>query len=106
MWSGGVRTVFGPDLSTSSGWHRVVQTWSSTNRLRLFVNNTLVAVNTVPGSYSASSLPNNVKLGNRPINGCSQGSITPPYPYRGDMDDFRIYSRELTPDDICALYNY
>ena len=106
VWTGSARAVFVPILSTSSGWHHVVQTWSSTNRLRLFVNNTLVAVNTVAGSYSASSLSNNVKLGNRPINGCSQGSIPPPYPYRGDLDDFRIYSRELTSDDICALYNY
>ena len=106
IWVGGIRVVFGPLLSTSSVWHHIVQTWSSTNRLRLFVNNTLVAVNTLATPYTASGQPNNIRIGNRPINSCAQGSVPYPSSYHGDIDDFRIYSRELTVNDVSALYNY
>jgi hypothetical protein len=25
-------------------------------------------------------------------------------PYKGDIDDFRVYSRELSAADVCTLY--
>ena len=106
MWNGGVRSVFGPVLSTSSVWHHIVQTWSVTNGLRLYVNNTLVKSDPLAINYAASSVQNNVRLANRPNKVCASGGITSPYPYRGDMDDFRIYSRELTIGDVNALYHY
>lgn len=106
VWTGVAQDVFGPVLSTSSVWYHIVQTWSSSNGLRLYIDNTLVAVNSLATSYAASALPNNVRVGNRPANSCGQGSVPPPFPYHGDIDDFRIYSRELTVDDVCALYNY
>ncbi len=55
-------------------------------------------------SYIASSGSNYVKLANRPTNTCAYGAIGAPASFYGDMDDFRIYSRELTADDVCALY--
>jgi len=100
-------SVFGPILSIStSTWFHVVQTWSSTNGLRLYLDNILVASNTNQATaYSASELSNYVTLGNV-LNGtsCSQGVISTLTPYNGDIDDFRIYNRELTSDDICTLY--
>ena len=107
VWTGGtVRAVFSPALSTSSVWHHIVQTWSPANGLQLYVNNYLIAADTLARPYVGSTMSNNLKLANRPGNACAQGAIAPPFEYNGDIDDFRVYSRELTLDDICALYHY
>ena len=106
IWTGAPRAVFGPVLSPISTWHHIVQTWSSTNGLRLYVDNALVGSDPLATSYVASTLSNLVKLANRPTTTCAQGAIAAPFAYNGDIDDFRIYSRELTLDDICALYHY
>jgi hypothetical protein len=106
MWSTSVQYVFGSILSTSSVWYHVVQTWSSTNGLRLYIDNVLIAANTTVTTYGASSLSNNIILANRPNNGCTGGAIGPQLAFYGDMDDFRIYSRELTANEVCALFYY
>jgi hypothetical protein len=89
----------------TSVWSHVVQTWSSTNGLRLYINNTLVAsrLNSA-GTYSASSTPNFLSLGSG-LQGtatCDQDMSSSAY--EGDMDDFRVYSRELSASDVCTLY--
>jgi hypothetical protein len=38
IWTGTIQALFGPRLSTSSVWYHTVQTWSSTNGLRLYIN--------------------------------------------------------------------
>ncbi len=105
IWTGSVRPTSGPVLSTSV-WHHVVQTWSSTNGLRLYVDNVLVATNTTVVTYSASATSDTIKLANRPNNACQEGPIGPQLAFYGDIDEFRIYSRELAADDVCALYLY
>lgn len=104
MWTSVARAVYGPALNTSSTWHHIVQTWSSINGLRLYVNNALVASDSVAISYQASSAPNYVTVANRPNNACAFGAVALPTYYTGSIDDFRIYSRELTAHDVCALY--
>jgi Concanavalin A-like lectin/glucanases superfamily len=106
MWTGTTRSILGPTLLTLSIWHHVVQTWSSTNGLRLYVDNVLVATNTTVTTFSASGLSDNIKLANRPSGGCTTGALGPQLALHGDMDEFRIYSRELAADDVCALYLY
>jgi hypothetical protein len=105
LWAGAVRSIYGPVVSTFV-WHQVVQTWSSTNGLRLYVDNDLVAAGTTVTAYLASGLPDSIRLGSRPNNACSGGSIGPQLAFYGDIDEFRVYSRELTADDVCALYVY
>ena len=107
MTSGGtVVTATGPVLSISSSWIFVVQTWSATNGLRLYVNNapaSSVAASTFLGSGTS---PNYATLAGC-VNGCdvcSSGLVDAPGPFRGGIDDWRIYSRELSSDDACALY--
>jgi hypothetical protein len=104
-WIGNLRSIFGPVLSTSV-WHHVVQTWSSTNGLQLYVDNVLVAANTTLVTYSASATSDTIKLANRPNNGCQEGPVGPQLAFYGDIDEFRVYSRELAADDVCALYLY
>jgi hypothetical protein len=106
LWNGMTRTIYSSTSITTSIWHHIVQTWSSTNGLRLYIDNVLVASNASVVTYSASSASDYVKLGNRPTSSCALGPVSLPTAFYGDMDDFRIYSRELTVDDICALYRY
>ncbi|CAF3498679.1 unnamed protein product [Rotaria sp. Silwood1] len=102
-WDGTARAIFGPAISTSSVWYHIVETWSSTNGLRLYIDYALVASAASIVTYSASSVSNYVKLANRPGNGCAFGAVGTQTAFYGDIDDFRIYSRELTADDICAF---
>ncbi len=106
MWNGAVRSIFGPSLSTSSVWYHVVQTWSSTNGLRLYIDNVLITANTAVIAFSGSGTSDNIILANRPNNGCPFGAIGPQLAFHGDIDEFRVYSRELAADDVCALYLY
>ena len=103
-----IRAVFGPAIPLAPQWTHVVQTWSQTNGLRLYIDGALVAVRTINvGSYAASTIPMYVTLGNS-LGGashCAVGQVGSPAPFIGDMDEFRIYSHELTTDDVCALYN-
>lgn len=105
-WGAGAQTIFGPSLSTSSIWYHIVQTWSSTNGLRLYINNVLIASDTSVVSFVAGSISKNALLATRPSTICATGSAGSQISYYGDLDEFRIYSRELTINDICALYNF
>jgi hypothetical protein len=92
-----------PIIST---WSHIVQTWSSTNGLRLYINNILVASSvTLATTYTASGVSNYLTLGNS-LNGgtCGQGQIGSLTPYQGAIDDVRVYSRELSTADICTLF--
>lgn len=81
--------------------------WGPMNGRRLYVNNVLVASTTsMATSYTGSSLPMYVTLGNS-LNGtvpCATGLAGSSTPFTGDMDELRIYSRELSADDVCVLY--
>jgi hypothetical protein len=88
----------------------VAVTYSRTNRIRLYVNGTL---NGTTGSivYLASGQANTLTLPNR-LQGtltsaggtCTSQSIVPDV-YFGDMDEFRVYSRELNASDVYTLAN-
>ena len=101
----GLVSIGDPNNSVSTlVWSHVVQTWSSTNGLRLYVNSVLVASYSAPVSIVDRS-PFYVTLGNALVGViyCGFGTVTSS-PYSGDMDDFRVYSRELSADDIYILY--
>ncbi len=104
----GYPSVLDPANSIAiSVWSHIVQTWSSTNGLRLYINNVLVASRLNSATiFSSSSAPLYLTLANG-LSGaiiCDSGPIDHS-PYNGDMDDFRVYSRELSADDVCTLYN-
>ena len=106
--SNGIISVIGPSLLLPiSTWSHVVQTWSTTNGLRLYIDTILVASRISQATtYTASAVSTYVTLGNI-LSGsstCGQGEIGTLTPYQGDMDDFRVYSRELNGADVCTLY--
>jgi hypothetical protein len=99
-------TAIGPILPVSSSWIPVVQTWNYTDGLKLYVNNTLVSSVSASSFLGSGTTPNYLTLGNC-LSGCdvcSNGSVSEPGPFTGAIDDWRIYSRELSASDVCALY--
>lgn len=107
MQNGAIRFVTGPSIPLSPIWTHIVQTWSPINGLRLYVNNVLVASTMVMAtSYTASSLSNYITLGNmlEGVGICPAGAFGSLTPFNGDVDEFRIYAREINADDVCSLY--
>ena len=93
----GMVSATDPAEATSNEWHQVISTWDAANGLRLFVNGQLVA-STPQADYAASGSPMYASLGLGNAS-CSndQGYLV------GTVDDARIYSRALLPDDIEAI---
>ena len=102
-----VDTAYGSKLENSTSWTHVVETWSSTTGLRIYVDGLLIGTSPSTTTYSASGSPNYVTLGsmNAGFGWCTAGDISPAVAFNGAMDDFRIYSRALTADDVCALFD-
>ena len=106
--AGTIISATGPVLPTSSSWIPIIQTWSTTSGLKLYVNGTLVSTVAASTFLGSETTPNYLTLGNC-LSGCgvcSSGMIGSPGPYAGGIDDWRIFSRELTVIDVCTLYNY
>jgi hypothetical protein len=104
--SGKVTSATGPVLPLSLAWIPIVQTWSAENGLKLYVNNTLVSSVDARTFLTAGVAPNYITLGNC-LGGCStctNGHVSAPGPYTGAIDDWRVYIRELTREDVCTLY--
>lgn len=101
--SGGSVNVLGPLLSSNT-WTHLCQTYSSSSGVRLYVNGSLFNAS-IPCDYpSRNSLPI-VTLGSSLQSGngtCTGGSIQIGQ-YRGYMDEFRVYSRELNSTDVAGL---
>ena len=86
----------------------LVQTWSSTNGLRLYVNAVLVG-STLASTYVGTSTWINYLTVGDCLNGCvscyaAAGNRISPGPFAGAIDDFRVYSREVTATDVCNLF--
>jgi hypothetical protein len=106
IYNGSVISVVAPTSSVSTlVWSHVVETWSPPNGLRLYINNVLVASLGSAVAYSGNSVINYITLGNTLIGPteCLMG-VANDTAYTGDMDDFRVYSRELSASDVCTLY--
>lgn len=108
-WGSSNRQVIGPIIPANS-WTHVVSTYSLFNGYRLYVNGTFINT-TGPMTYVASGQSNILTLGNSlqstsPSSGriCYSQSIVPNV-YTGSMDEFRVYSRELTTTEISILAN-
>ncbi|CAF4318653.1 unnamed protein product, partial [Didymodactylos carnosus] len=100
-WNKSLVSITGPVLPVNV-WTHIVETYSFTNGVRMYINGTLYGV-TSSFSYLASGVPNTITLGN-PLNGtnCTSSPVIPGQFY-GAMDEFRLYSRELNSTDAYSL---
>ena len=93
--------VTGPVLTTGF-WVHTAYTYSQTNGVRLYINGVLSGqtgafVHAKPNASLALTL-------GQPINGglCDRGTIQSGN-YRGQIDEFYVFSREVSQSDITAL---
>ena len=100
--TGSLITVTGMILPLNT-WTHIVSTYSSTNGIRLYMNGIFVGSSN-SSTHSASGILMTLTLGNA-LNGINCTTATVPTSYYGLIDEFRLYSRELTQENICALSN-
>ena len=102
-WDGIVHRVLGPAVPANT-WTHAAATYSRTNGLRLYVNGTLASTSS-PFSFVGSTTPDYLFVGS-PL-----AAINFPWwsdingQYSGVVDELRVYSRELSIDDIVSLAN-
>ena len=96
--------LIGPVI-TPDVWTHITVTYSSTNGLRLWINGTQYGSNTSPYNYAAADAPVTVTIGSS-LGGtlCATGTIKMGQ-YYGYVDEFQLYSRELSSSDIYNLAN-
>ena len=101
-WSGSLMTVVGPQIPAKN-WTHVVQTWSTTNGLRLYVNGDVYA-STSMGTYTGYNLGNMcILLGQSGFGTNCVAADLDTIPFKGSIDEFYVYNRELTVGEICPL---
>ena len=102
-WNSGSVNVTGP-AAVLNVWSHIAVTYESANGLRLWVNGSQHGMATDAFNFTAANTAVTITLGSS-INGthpCASGGISDGQ-YVGYMDDFRLYSRELSASDILAL---
>jgi hypothetical protein len=91
------------DYVCDSNWRHVVWAISKHGYWSIYVNNKVVSNNLVLTPNNVNRLRNYIGKSNW------NGTSNPPWLYddafNGWIDDFRMYQRELTPDDVQKLYS-
>ncbi len=101
-----ILSICGPIIAPNT-WTHIAHTYSPTGGIRLFVNGTLMASNSVKSTNPAASAPLTVALGycvNTTLCSCASGSVVPGQ-FHGMMDEFQFYSRQLNTSEVLALAN-
>jgi hypothetical protein len=103
-YNGSSVSLTGP-IVTANVWTYLTVTYSSSNGIRLWVNGTQYGSASGPYNYAAANAPVTLTLGSS-LSGtiCIPGVIVIGQ-YHGYMDEFKLYSRELTAADILNLAN-
>ncbi len=104
-WNGTSVSVFGP-VVTPNVWTYVAVTYSLPNGLRIWINGSQYGSASAPFNYIAANAPVIVTLGNSlgGTNSCVTSGIIMGQ-YHGYMDEFKLFSRELSAADITNLAN-
>ena len=100
-WNGTSVSVTGPVIPLNS-WTHVAITYSSGNGLRLHVNGTL-RNSLVPFSFSSAGTPMYLLIGSPNLGVTCGSALNVNGQYSGAVDEFQVYSRELSTVDIATL---
>ena len=104
-WNGASMPLTGPTIPLNS-WTHITATYSSTNGERLYVNGTQFGSATAAYSFAAGGVPMTITLGSSLLGQgvCNTGTIQAGQ-YRGSLDEFRVYARELTAAEVATVAN-
>ena len=113
IWNGSTANyVLGP-IPPLNSWTHVVQTWSSASGLSLYINGALYAQDSTVKAYAASGMSDYLTVASTlqaipyPTNGCTTSGVLGGLGYyNGSVDELRVYSRELSALEVCALAKY
>ncbi|CAF0856008.1 unnamed protein product [Rotaria sordida] len=89
-------------------WTHIAIVYLNTNGFRLFINGQLI--DAVSGSMTTNQFSLYITLGNNSpglsisSSSCVSSTVVAG-PYRGAIDEFRIYNRELDVQELCVLAN-
>ncbi len=99
-WGGTPLTSYSVTLLNSGEWYHITYVYNGTNSL-MYINGVLVNTTTVS--------PQNVNMNRSQVNGFP---AIAPFTISGtelsgeyDIDDYRVYSRPLTQNEIVTIYN-
>jgi hypothetical protein len=93
-YSGSEQSIQQFENVVSGSWYNVVGTYRDYDKIRLYVNGELVSEDLL--SYAIQNGPADIEIG---------GSTTYSEFLDGSIDDLRIYSRALEPQEVERLYN-
>lgn len=87
-------------------WTHIATSYSPTNGLRLYINGTQYVSSSATFNFISSGIPMNLLIGSSlsDANLCTTGMVAIGQ-YRGLLDEFRLYARELTALEIAKLAN-
>ena len=103
VYNNSLVALTGPFISINV-WTHIVQTYSVTNGMRLYVNGILSNQSRI-FIYRASGAPNYLYLGSFPVAVCVSSNTISMGQYQGSIDEFRLYARELTGTETDTLAN-
>jgi len=88
--------VFSKTSLSYDTWHHVVATWRKNGEIRIYIDGVLDKIGRQTGRYINVRSPLSLKIG-RQLNGRSR-------PYKGWLDEIRIYKRALYDQEVAVLY--
>jgi hypothetical protein len=99
-YDGALVSIVGSNL-TLNNWTHAAITYSTVNGLRLYIDGNLLN-STLPFSYAASGVQNYLFLASSLNQTTCGGQLGQ---FFGALDEFRLYSRELSASDVWSLFN-
>ena len=102
--NGTIVILTGPSIVPNI-WTHVVYTYSPANGMSLYLNGLLYGASGA-FTYSASNSPNHLYLGSFPLATCAAvSSVISAGQLYGFLDEFYLFSREITAADVSSLAN-
>ena len=102
-WQGNSIYVIGP-VPSLKVWTHAAITYGTGNGLRLYVNGTLWG-STAAFGFIGSGVADYLFLGSSVSNASCHGAVIVNGQYSGVVDEFRLYSRELSAGNVLTLAN-
>jgi len=91
----GLRQIYGTTPVQANHWYHVVETYNGSNFI-LYVNGAVDASMPVTGSIITTTQPLRIGGGSPPN--------TPPYFFKGKIDEVTLYNRALSPAEVAGIY--
>ena len=101
-FNGSIVSLYGPQIPVFN-WTHITLTWSSFNGLKLYINGDLYSQLSISTYQSLNVDRLFILLGTSGLCHHCQTSQLLIGSYFGSIDEFYVYNRELTSNDICVL---